>query len=182
MAIDSMYLGQLKQQISAEFPGFKIVPKASSRLMRMIDVFMKIITFGKMKLFMTNFVTTLGVTVYVPLSWDTWASFSQAAVLRHERVHMRQARRLTTPFFKFLYLFPILPLGLAYFRARFEMEAYEETLRAYAEFGTDIANPALKEKMLRHFTTAEYGWMWPFQEAVGRWYDRTVLKILSESK
>ena len=105
------------------------------------------------------------------------------AVLRHERVHMRQRRKYTMPLFSFLYLFFPLPIGLAYFRAKFEWEAYEETMRAVYEYcGPDfLKREAFKENVISHFTTAQYAWMWPFRSTVEKWYDEAVRKILSNS-
>jgi hypothetical protein len=79
----------------------------------------------------------------------------------------------------FLYLFPIFPLGLAYGRARIEWEAYTETLRATAQLkGLDAArSSALRQEILRRFTSADYGWMWPFESRVRRWYDRAIEEI-----
>ena len=97
-------------------------------------------------------------------------------LLRHERVHLRQRRRYGAFVMTFLYLIPFLPLGLAYGRARIEWEAYEETLRATAELlGSEAArSPSLRTHIVRRFTGPEYGWMWPFERAVQRWYDQVL--------
>jgi hypothetical protein len=147
--------------------------------MRAIGFFLNFITFGKMTSFMRSFTTTIGATVYTPALWDSWMLESQAAVLRHERIHMRQSRKYTPVLFKFLYLFAFLPFGLAYFRAKFEMEAYEESLRTYHSYGSDITSAALKASVVGHFTSAEYCWMWPFRKSVEDWYDKTVQSIVS---
>jgi hypothetical protein len=79
----------------------------------------------------------------------------------------------------FLYLLPFFPLGLAYGRARLEWEAYVETLRATADLaGIDAARaPELREKIIRRFTGPDYGWMWPFERTVTRWYDAALAEI-----
>ena len=51
------------------------------------------------------------------------SDIARTVLLRHERVHLRQRRRYGFLPFAILYLIPLLPLGLAYFRARFEWEA-----------------------------------------------------------
>jgi hypothetical protein len=77
------------------------------------------------------------------------------------------------PLMTFLYLVPFLPLGLAYGRARIEWEAYAETLRATAEIaGPEAARSGeLKKRIIGRFTGPDYGWMWPFERQVSRWYD-----------
>lgn len=162
--------------IRTEFPSFKVVSKADSALMKAIDRFMRIVTFGQATTFMSGFTTTLGKTVYLPTTWDAWSPSAQCAVLRHERVHMRQAKRLSAPLYSFLYALVFLPLGLSWFRSRFEMEAYEESLKALAEYGEDVAVPGYKEHVVQYFITAKYGWMWPFKGAVERWYDEAAAK------
>ena len=172
-------LETLSDLIKTEFPNFKLVQKSESKLMQIIDVFLKIITFGQMRSFMRDFVTTIGTTVYVPSRWDTWPVPSKMAVLRHERVHMRQSRRYGRVLYSFLYLFFPLPVGLAYFRMLLEKEAYEESLRAYVEYyGLQIFKDGeVKDSMVKHFTTAEYFWMWPFRKSLEKWFDDVVDRL-----
>ena len=171
-----MTFEELEQGVRSEFPAYKRVKKADSWMMRCIDVFLKIITFGEMKAFLQTFVTTVGTTVYTPEAWDVWAPENRMMILRHERVHMRQAKKYTRPLFTFLYLFFPLPGFLSYFRMKFEREAYEESLRAAAEyFGIEaIDNPQTMDRYVRHFTTSEYFWMWPFRRSHERWYIQVV--------
>ena len=76
-------------------------------------------------------------------------------------------------------MFP-LPGGLAYFRKKFEMEAYEESLRTlYFYEGPKAFTPYLKEFFVCQFVSANYFWMWPFQKSVESWYDGVVEKIKS---
>jgi len=173
----------LAKEIRKEFPDFKVVRKTDSSLMRLIHRFLVTITFNSMQSFMTNFVTTVGNTVYIPTEWEFWDDFARYAVLRHERVHMRQSRRYGALLFKLLYIFVLLPGGYATFRTKFEQEAYEESMRALAEHhGTAdvLLLAAVRDPMLKHFTSSEYFWMCPFQDKVERWYDGAVERIRSE--
>ena len=77
----------------------------------------------------------------------------------------------------FVYLVPILPLGLAWGRARIEWEAYKETIRATAEVYGRAAAERLRPEIVRRFTSADYGWMWPFPGAVGRWFEGALAEI-----
>jgi hypothetical protein len=83
------------------------------------------------------------------------------------------------PLFAFLYLVPLLPLGLAWGRARIEWEAYAETLRATAElFGLErAASPELRRRIVGRFTGGAYGFMWPFPRQVERWYDAVIAEL-----
>lgn len=176
---DHPKLIQLKEAIRAEFPDFRIVLKNDSRLMKAIDIFLKVITFGSMRVFMSAFITTIGNTVYVPKAWDKRAWQMQAIILRHERVHMRQSRRLGAVLYSFLYLFFPLPTVFAYYRKKFEQEAYAEGLQAAAEFfGLDsIRSQAARKETILHFTGPEYFWTWPWKKGLEKWYDEQVAEI-----
>lgn len=166
-------------EIVQEFPGFRLVPKCESSLSKLIDAALKILTFGGQRDYMTHYHTVLGNTLYTPASWDDTSDLDRLITLRHERVHLRQRRRLTFPLMAFLYLIPFFPVGLAYGRARLEWEAYEETLSATAELrGVDALHSLdLREHIVKRFTGPDYGWMWPFRRVVERWYDQAVAKI-----
>jgi hypothetical protein len=171
-------------EMTREFPRFRITRKKGSRLSRCIDVTLRLVTLGSQSDYMTRYHTVLGYTLYVPELWDTLTGPERVVLLRHERVHLRQRRRLGMALMAFLYLIPFFPLGLAYGRARLEWEAYAETLRATAEvFGTAAArSPVLRREIVRRFTGGAYGWMWPFPRQVGRWYDATLAGLERNGK
>jgi hypothetical protein len=165
--------------MAREFPGFRLVPKRESALSKLIDLALRVLTFGAQREFMTRYHTVLGKTLYTPSAWEATSDLDRLIVLRHERVHLRQRRRLSFPLMAFLYLIPFFPVGLAYGRARLEWEAYEETLSATAELRglSAIRSRELREHIVRRFTGADYAWMWPFRGAVEGWYDRAVARI-----
>lgn len=170
-------LQQLTRDIADEFPDFRVIKKQDSRFMKVIDLVLRVITLGKMTTYMTDFITTMGTTVYVPDYWYSLPETSRMTVLRHERVHMRQAQRYGRLLFSLLYLLVPLPLGLAYFRMRFEREAYEESIAAMFEYhGIDVFNVNVCNNFIRHFVSAEYFWMWPFRQSLERWFWSTVDK------
>lgn len=124
--------------------------------------------------YLASYQTTIGKTVYVTADWDTWPADRRYVTMRHEAVHLRQFRAYTLPGMAFLYLLIPLPLGLAYFRAKFEQEAYAESIRAAAEVW-GAAHPrgeAYRRHVVEQFTGPSYGWMWPFRASIERWYDR----------
>src|SRR5262249_12017322 len=91
------------------------------------------LTFGGQRTYRTDYVATLGHTIYVPADFDRWEPAHALSVLRHELVHVAQFERWGFLGMVLLYGLLPLPLGLAYGRARLEWEAYRETLRAVAE-------------------------------------------------
>ncbi len=172
------------EEMRAEFPRFRVVRKADSGLSRAIDVALRVITLGGQRVFMTRYYTVIGDTLYVPEGWDDVDPVEAVITLRHERVHLRQRRRWTLPGMAFLYLVPILPLGLAWGRARIEWEAYEETIRATWDLrGADAARSThLREHVVGRFVGPDYGWMWPFRSSVERWYDDALERIANEPR
>jgi len=171
----------LVQALRAEIPGFRIVRKQDSRLHRAIDVALRAVTLGRMRDYLEMYQTTIGRTVYVTSDWDDWPADRRYVTLRHEAIHLRQFRKLTLPVMAVLYLLVPLPMGLAYCRARFEMEAYAETIRATAEvWGAGAASaPQLRAHVVAQFLGASYGWMWPFRRAVERWYDGVLATVIA---
>lgn len=174
------------QSIRAEFPDFSLRTKRDSYFMKLIDLFLRAVTLNQMNDFLTFFVTTIGCTVYVPDMWESMTPVDRMIVLRHERVHMRQRRRYGAFLFSFLYLFFPLPGGCAYFRKKFEQEAYEETIAATVELKESgaviVQTPAYRSWVLSYFMTSAYFWMWPFRKDLEAWYDAAVERILAAAK
>ncbi len=180
-----MKLSELEAQIYDEFPDFKVVLKSESRFMAFLDFLLKLITFWQMRAFMLDVVTTVGNTVYVPTGWATRSDVSKMITLRHERVHMRQRAQYGSVMFTFLYLLFPFPIFFAYYRRKFEMEAYAESMRSVLELLPQtgrviLTSSVYREGILRHFTTSDYFWMWPFKASVAAWYDATLLKLLEQ--
>ena len=169
----------LVEALRAEFPRFRIVRKDQSRLHRAIHRALIVLTFGQMRSYLDSFQTTIGNTVYVTPDWDDWSSDRRYVTLRHEAIHLRQFRKYTLPGMALLYVLLPLPMGLAWFRAYFEKEAYAESVRAAAEvWGKEYpARPEYRSYVLGQFTGASYGWMWPFRRGLERWYDRVLASL-----
>ena len=170
---------QFLDEIRAEFPAFRIVPKENSDFSKAIDVALRIVTLNGQRSFMTRYHTVIGDTLYVPPTWENMSDVDRVILLRHERVHLRQRRRYGFLPMAFLYLIPFFPLGLAYGRARIEWEAYVETLRATAEnYGVAAVTQAtFREHIVARFIGPDYGWMWPFRSSVERWYAEAVAEL-----
>lgn len=175
MSLSESFIAEIRR----EFPRFRIVVKRTSALSRVIDVLLKVLTFGAQREFLTRYHTVIGNTLYVPDRWESTPDVARLITLRHERVHLRQRRRYGDIVMTFLYLVPFFPLGLAYGRARIEWEAYVETMRATRELrGPDeLRSPELRAYVIAQFTSGAYGWMWPFERSLHRWYDRALADI-----
>jgi hypothetical protein len=171
-------LGELR----AEFPAFRIIDKRQSPLSTCIDWGLRVVTLGAQRHFLTRYHTVIGDTLYVCPAWHDMSDIARTVLLRHERVHLRQRRRYGFLPFALLYLIPFLPLGLAYFRARFEWEAYIETLRATAELRgpSALTDPGLRRELVRRFVGPDYGWMWPFPRVIERWFEQAVSEITTD--
>ena len=168
---------QIIDDLRRNFRRFRIRMKRQSTLMRVIDVVLRIITLGKMRSFLTTYTTTIGTTIYVP---DTWARMSDEArsiILRHERVHLWQGAEYGWLWFSVLFLFCWPTIRTK--RAEFEREAYEESLRAMAEYYgvSHIKQHSVREWLIRTFTGPGYFWMWPDPVGVAVWYEETVTQI-----
>ena len=164
-------------EIGAEFPSFAILPKRGSRLQRAIHVALCVITLGGQRVYLTHYHTVLFGKLWVPDSWERMGDVDRYVLLRHERVHLRQRARMGDVVMAFVYLVPFFPLGLAWGRARIEWEAYVETIRATAEQRGRAAAEQLRPEIVRRFTSADYGWMWPFPRAVNRWFDAAMADL-----
>lgn len=152
----------------------RIVPKASAWHQRVVDRFLRVVSFGGQDRYLSEYVTTLGHTIYVPSGWGAREPGSCLAVLRHEVVHVEQFERYGWLGMALLYgLFP-LPVGLAYGRARLELEAYRVTIEATAEIdGREAAqSDRLRASIVERFTGPDYLWMWPFRASVDGWVRR----------
>lgn len=167
-------------EIRAEFPKFRLVKKRGNAFSKLIDIALRIITFGAQREYMTRYHTVIGNTLYVPDTWETTPDISKVITLRHERIHLRQRRRYGDVVMTFLYLVPFFPLGLAYGRARIEWEAYTETIRATAELRGLAAARELRTYIVAQFTSGAYGWMWPFPRTIEGWFDEALVQIEGE--
>lgn len=159
-----------------EFPDFRVILKTDSAFMKVLSV---VLFFNKG--FMTYFVTTIGSRMWVPTDWTSWSDQARAAILRHERVHLRQQRRYGMLRYSLMYLLWPLPILLAKGRRDLEMEAYEESMAAYAEYwGKDyLEDSKVRERFIQYFTSSAYAWMWIRRSDIEAWYDRAKAKILN---
>ena len=136
-----------------------------------------------MRSYLDGYQTTIGSTVYVTSDWDDRPENARYVTLRHEAIHLRQFRKFTLPGMALLYVLLPLPVGIAWFRAYFEKEAYAESIRAAAEvYGPDYPRGTeYRQYIIEQFVGPSYGWMWPFRSSLERWYDH-VLATLDQGR
>jgi hypothetical protein len=172
-----MTLDELLLDIKLEYPEFALVEKRDSALMKAIDALLVVITFWQLRTFMTRFTTTLGYIVYTPTAWEDLPDRSKMAILQHERVHMHQ-KKLDGFWFSAKYLLLPFPILWAYYRMKYEMEAYEESMKElWKAAGARAFDEAYKQGMLQHFTSAEYFWAWPWKKRLNAWYDGVIKRM-----
>lgn len=177
--------GGLIGEVRDEFPSFRIIYKRSSKLMKVIGFLLKVISFGRIRSFFTDYATTIGNTVYVPDAWKIMSTSTKYVILRHERVHMRQAKRLSLFLYSFLYLFIPFPIVFSYFRTQFEMEAYAETIKAvYEVHGLErIRSEEFRSFIFEQFKTSSYMWMSVgLPGIVENWYYNLIRELEAKDK
>jgi hypothetical protein len=184
MASATPLTDRLIDEIIREFPRFRIIRKDLAWTQRAIDRLLRLVTLGAQSSYLSSYHTTLGQRVYVTPDWEELPDECRYVTLRHEREHLRQFRRFTFVGMAVLYLLLPLPLGLAWCRARFEMQGYAETIRASAEvYGVaHVQRPVFREHVVRQFLSGAYGWMWPFRRSVERWYDRVAAEAAQRGR
>jgi hypothetical protein len=171
--------GALLADIREEFPTFEIRRKRGDALQTAIAVLLAIITLGGQRHYLTRYHTVLFGRLYVPDAWDAMDDAARYVLLCHERVHLRQRRRMGDVSMAIVYLLPIFPVGLAWGRARIEWEAYIETIRATAEvYGIEAAGN-LEDEIVRRYVGPDYGWMWPFPKTIRRWFRSVIADLAS---
>lgn len=166
--MDPEQLARAYDQLLTEFAarGVRLVYKTQSWHQRLIGLVAPA--------YVTRFVTTIGRTIYLTPDWSERRLEERWATLRHEAVHLAQFRRYGLIPMAIAYLLLPLPVGLAWCRMRLEREAYEESLRAWHALGGRAAVLSARQHVCAQFTSAGYGWMWPFPRAIARWFDRCI--------
>jgi len=171
----------LLAEIRHEFPDFGIRHKRESAWQRAIGLALFILTFGGQSHYVTQYHTVLFGKLYVSDAWDAMPDDARYVLLRHERVHLEQRRRMGDLAMALVYLLVFFPIVFAWGRARIEWEAYVETIRATAEvFGLEAAR-RLEPEIVRRYVGPDYGWMWPFPRAVKSWFREVIADLEAES-
>ncbi|MDE2425675.1 MAG: hypothetical protein KGO96_07195 [Elusimicrobia bacterium] len=143
--------------------------------------------------FMTDFITTMGNTIYFPRNYDFTDIEGTLDVLSHEFIHVLDYNK-NPIFFSLSYILPqilaIVPLLLiiffpklwflfllltilfasplpAYFRMKSELRGYTMSLATYYWLGYTITAD-LTNWVANEFTDSSYYFMWPFNNDIQR--------------
>lgn len=150
--------------------GVKIIKKDTSWFFKALGKILWVLTLGKNKLFMTGFVTTIAKTIGVPSDFDGWSTEEKLGILKHELTHVAQYERYSV-LFMLAYLFAFFPVGLAYFRYRFEREAYVVGFRELLKNNSALQKEDMVAWGVQEMTGPNYLWAWPFKKSVQRWFE-----------
>ena len=147
-------------ELRRELPRFRVCYKDESRLQRFIGRLLR--PFNRD--YMTLYTTVMFGRVYFPSRrWRARLDPREVyCTLRHEAVHLRDARRFPL-FFQLSYLF-LLPAVFT-LRAFWEWRGYLETLRAEAEVYGEVSDERL-DTITQRFVGADYLFMFPFKRFV----------------
>ena len=170
-------LDDTRLKISAE--GGRIVEKKGWFWVALHYIVM-VVTFGGNRDFLKGYYTTIGPWIGVPEGWEKRSLAGRIAVLEHECTHIRQCKKfgfgnaiVGLPLYTMLYLLLPLPIGLAYFRWRFEREAYAWGINARISI-EPYMRAHLIDSAVVQLTSGKYGWTWPFPERVRRYFEEHV--------
>lgn len=151
-----------ERELAAGLRGFAVVYKDESRLQRAVAR----VVWPFNRRYLDGYTTVMLGRVYFPSrAWRRRAGPEQVyKTLRHEAVHLRDARRFPL-LFQLTYLL-VLP-SVFTLRAVWEWRAYAETLRVEYELHGRIEDRLL-EHIARRFTGPDYLYMCPFPRLVRR--------------
>jgi hypothetical protein len=151
-----------ERELAAELPGFAVAYKDESRVQRVLARLL----WPFNRHYLTGYTTVMFGRVYFPSrAWREAAGAERIyKTLRHEAVHLRDARRFPL-LFQLTYLF-VLPSVLT-LRALWEWRAYAETLRVEHELHGPIPDRLLDDITAR-FVGPDYLFMCPFPRFVRR--------------
>lgn len=161
-------------ELARELPGFDVRYKDESRLNRFIGRLIWLFN----RHYQTRYTTVLFGKVYFP-SREWRRQQGPAAIyktLRHEAVHLRDARRFPV-IFHLSYLL-LLPAGLTV-RSVWELRAYRETIRVEAELRGTVSD-YLIDHIERAFTGPDYLFMCPFKGPLRRTLERYRSEALAD--
>jgi hypothetical protein len=167
----------LEAALRAELPRFAVIYKDESRLHRLIGALVRPLNAR----YMQDYTTVIaGVVAFPSRAWR--AAVGERAIyeiLRHEAVHLRDARRFPI-LFELSWLLLPLPTVLT-MRAYWEWRGYAESMRARVELGLPV-DDAWIEHVVQRFCGPDYGFMWPFPAALRRRFVALRAALLSDRR
>jgi hypothetical protein len=147
--------------IKKEFPNFEVIEKNKSFLMKIIYIVTLMPLWNPH--FMDLYVTVMFGKVYMPPNLIGTSTGYQ--ILRHERIHLQDAKSWPVLFELSYLLFP-LPL-IVTMRAYWEYRAYCESLIVQYEIYGYVHSATL-DFIISQFTSSYYLWMFPFPKYLNK--------------
>lgn len=156
-------------------PEIVVTTKDTNRILwKILSTLLTILTAGKMTNLIAGFVTTLGNKIFFPPGWTPEkAPLGDYVTLQHEYVHYLQYKKLGfgnvwLGFVIFAILYALLPVptGYAWFRYKFEREAY---LTSYS-VSKQLKIPQALEQYAEWLSGPEYFWAWKDKQAILTWF------------
>ena len=147
---------QIIAEIKKEFPNFEVIVKEDSKLMKFIYYISLMFLWNNV--FMTRYTTVMFGKVYTQKRWIGTEGLYRT--LRHERVHLRDAKKFPV-LFELSYLL-VLPTVFS-MRAFWEYRAFKETLKVLAETQSGNVTSSQLDNIMDCFTSSHYLWMFPFR-------------------
>lgn len=143
--------------------GARLAPRSESRVLRLIRFFAGLVGAASI---MDEYWTTLGRTIYYPDSVPDPLMRQYRWTVEHELVHVAQWEKWGF-WFLFSYLFLPVPFFFAWFRWRWEREAYMVQIRSGEATPRECA-----DALLAYGRPWPHGWMveW-FRREAGRMYE-----------
>jgi hypothetical protein len=158
----SSYILQLKK----EFPKLQIQEKKSA----VMKFFFSLPIIKRFRL--QEYTQAINNTIWLSCNWSKLTSFKKLSILKHEREHLLQFQKYGPILMSILYLFIFFPIGLAYFRAKFERQGLIRNMEMYVEhFGNNSKTMNIcRDKYMRVLCGPSYLYAWPFKKAVTKWF------------
>ncbi|MHA1732988.1 MAG: hypothetical protein ACTSU5_13660 [Promethearchaeota archaeon] len=160
-----------------EFPDFFVIFKVENHFQCLVSHVARPFN----RVYNSHYTTTFYPGIYVPHTFLRWRPSRIVELFDHERVHLRQYRRVggTLPFL-FLYNLVPFPVLIAYVRYKWEREAYERTiLHEYNWRGPEYvrSDQFIDKVMVPRLNGSEYGFTWFDKGGIRRWVLETVDKV-----
>lgn len=187
---------QILANIQKIYPDVNVKFKNQSTFMQILG---KILFFNSS--FMTEFVTTIGTTIYYPSQdWVNNNPYTASILLLHELTHIYDQKKDNSMVFSILYMLPqllfilfipllfiirwefaLIPLLLlapipAYFRMYYERRAY--TISMYATYKLNCIQ-SLPSEYVQFLTGSEYYFAWPFASGLTTYFTNVQNQIVA---
>ncbi len=178
-AIDWRLLQLVWKKILIETPQYFVKIKVENRFQCLMNKVARVFN----KRYNSHYTTTFYPGIYVPHSFKRWRPSRIVELFDHERIHLLQYQRVggTVPFL-FLYNLVPFPALIAYFRYKWEKEAYERTIvHLYHWKGETYLRSKyfIEEVMIPRLNGPEYGFTWFNKDAIRKWISETVDKVVN---